>query len=752
MNIKKISSIKNLGQFNDFSWPNNLNEFRKYNFFYGWNYSGKTTLSRVLRCLEIKELHKDYPNAKFSVEADNESITEKNIGNYYLIRVFNEDFIEDNFDWNNENAEIDPVLIMGKESKKLEEQLKQKQKERVETEKQKSDKENEKSQKEKDLQNKLTAKASEIRNILSITNPKEFDKNALEQKIEEVKDNFSEKILTDEELTNLRGIINSQKLDLIPYSTISIELKLEQFISEIKEILNNKVSAQKIIEKLNQNARLSQWVKDGIELHKDETTCQFCGNNLTAERLDELNKHFSKEYDNLIEIINKKDKELQSHLVHLEKYSFPDKARLYSNFKNDYEKEVINFNEKRKEYIEILNNLINELSRKKEKPFESIDIDRSINANVEKEIRDIVKNIQSIIQQHNEKVNSLDKEKENAKEKIKLHYCAKFIIDEKYFEEKESIEKLKEEVKELETKINTIIAEITNIESKIKAAAIGAKKINEYLNKFFGEDRLKIVPMDNGRYKLYRANQIAKNLSTGEKNIISLIYFFAKLEETNFDVNNAVIFIDDPVSSLDANHIHRFYAFLKEKIKNIGQIFITTHNFDFFNLLKDLYKYDLPKEERKNENGKFYLIKKIKNNDGNCSTIENLPNLLLKFKCEYNYLFSLLKKFNDNDDKSQIFLLPNVLRRFFEQYLFMKYPDGKKFNKKADKFFEGSSETDKKTMTLKVMDEYSHEENPEHSLKYPDIQELTDAIKYVLDCIGSTDKDHFDALVNSLNE
>lgn len=748
MKIKKLNKIKYFGQFNDFSWLSNLNEFRKYNFFYGWNYSGKTTLSRVLRCLEIKQLHKDYQNVTFSLELeDNQSLTEKNIGNDYPIRVFNEDFIEDNFNWKDENAEIEPVLILGKESKELEEKLKKKQQEKKQQEDEKNEKEKEKSQKERELQNKLSRKASEIRDILSITNPRDFDRNALEQKIEKIKDSFSEKILTNKKFTNLRGIINIQKLDLIPESTISIELKLEQFISDIKEILNHKASAQKIIEKLNQNARLSQWVKEGIELHKNETTCQFCGNNLTAERLEELNKHFSKEYDKLIETINQKDKDLQNHSQYLAKYSFPDRARLYSNFQNDYEKEVNNFNEKRREYIRILNKLRNELSQKKEKPFESIDIDQSINANVEKEIRDIVKKIQSIIQQHNEKVNSLDKEKENAKEEMKLHYCAEFINEVNYFTEKASIKKLEEEILELQTKINNIDTEIKDIESKIKAAAIGANRINEYLNKFFGEDRLKIVLMNNGRYKLYRNNQIAKNLSTGEKNIISLIYFFAKLEETNFDINNAVIFIDDPVSSLDANHIHRVYAFLSEKIKNIGQLFITTHNFEFFNLLKDLYKYDL-----NNNDGNFYLIKRIKNNNEDCSIIENLPELLQKFKSEYNYLFSLLKKFNDSDDKSnfeQIFLLPNVLRRFFEQYLFMKYPDGNRFKDKATNFFAKFEDKHKGTMALKIMDEYSHESNPEHSLKFPDIQELTDAIKYILECIESIDKDHFNALNNS---
>jgi len=281
-------------------------------------------------------------------------------------------------------------------------------------------------------------------------------------------------------------------------------------------------------------------------------------------------------------------------------------------------------------------------------------------------------------------------------------------------------------------------------EKKEREAEIFRLKNVELVN---ANDKLKIETTDDGKYKLYRNDQIAKNLSTGEKNIISLIYFFAKLEETEFDFNNAVIFIDDPVSSLDSNHIFKAYAFINEKLKDCGQLFITTHNFDFFNLLKDLSKYDL-----KNK-GKFYLVKKIINRTGEFSYIENLPDVLLKFKSEYNYLFSILKPFNELNDKSNfklLYLLPNILRRFSEAYLFMKYPDGKRFKKKYEKFFENESISEKQS-TLKLLDEYSHEESPEHAQKFPDIMEVENAVKFILGTINKKDNEHYKSLCESLN-
>jgi len=134
MKIKKIKKVRNLGIFNDFQWQNSCQEFEQYNFFYGWNYSGKTTLSRIFRCLETKIQHPDFPNAEFSLETDNGNIIQRDISNDYPIRVFNEDFVEKNFHWNNEDAKIEPVLILGEKAKDLENETKKLLKQRKEKE------------------------------------------------------------------------------------------------------------------------------------------------------------------------------------------------------------------------------------------------------------------------------------------------------------------------------------------------------------------------------------------------------------------------------------------------------------------------------------------------------------------------------------------------------------------------------------------------------------------------------------------
>ena len=79
-------------------------DFKKNNLIYGWNRSGKTTISRIFSSCEKqgrfdKENFKQYPeNGEFEILLKTgESIKSQDVENTNLpIKVFNQDFIEDN--------------------------------------------------------------------------------------------------------------------------------------------------------------------------------------------------------------------------------------------------------------------------------------------------------------------------------------------------------------------------------------------------------------------------------------------------------------------------------------------------------------------------------------------------------------------------------------------------------------------------------------------------------------------------------
>ena len=56
MLIRRIKSIKDFGVYQDFKWRGDTPDFENKNIIYGWNYSGKTTLSRFFDLLpDIEE-------------------------------------------------------------------------------------------------------------------------------------------------------------------------------------------------------------------------------------------------------------------------------------------------------------------------------------------------------------------------------------------------------------------------------------------------------------------------------------------------------------------------------------------------------------------------------------------------------------------------------------------------------------------------------------------------------------------------
>ncbi|HOV33453.1 MAG TPA: AAA family ATPase [Candidatus Hydrogenedens sp.] len=745
MKILRIEQIKNLGTFSDFQWNESCDDFKKYNFFYGWNYSGKTTLSRIFKCLEDKSIHPNFPLLQFKLNIDDgNKITEKDIGNDFDIRVFNEEFIEENFKWNDENHEISPVLILGKESIELKEEREKLEKEKLEKEKRKNDLKRERDSKRTNFNDLLTEKATNIRGIIGITNQKEFDRPKLEKEINNIKENYKENILNEKEYQSLLDTLKS-RTDFKIISKVEIKLELNNYINEVRNIMSKRIISQQIIEKFKDNPKLNSWVREGIELHKNETTCQFCGNTLPSDLIERLSKHFSDEFDSIIKEIEDEKVKIENHNKSMEKINFTDMARLFPDFQENYEEIRIQLKNELDNYCRLLKDLKGKLDLKKEKPFEKLDFEE-IKSNQE-QIENIVEQINDIIKGNNEKVQNLENGKNNAKDKIIKHLTAKVIENNDYFNEKQTIDNYEEQINRLNDSISNIEKQIEQINQQIESKSIGAKRINEYLEKFFNDNKLKLNLLENGKYQIFRDEEIAKNLSTGERNIISLIYFFTRLEEVNFNLNQSIIFIDDPVSSLDSNHIFKVYGFLNEKLNIFDQLFITTHNFDFFNLLKDFSRG----KSRSNESA-FFLIKKVSNSSGTKrSIIEDLPKMLKDFKSEYNYLFSILKNFNEKEDKANfefLYLMPNIARRFLELYLYMKYPNGQEFKVKCKKFLENRDM--EKITILKILNEYSHEENIEHATRFPDIYEVENCVNYILSIIEEKDEEHYKALCEYL--
>jgi wobble nucleotide-excising tRNase len=748
--ITKINKIKDFGVFKNFSGAS-LPEFKTFNLIYGWNYSGKTTLSRVFKCLEKGQIHEDYKSATFEFEG--QSVMYDNLLKIKPnIKVFNSDFIKENLKWDSDK--IEPIFILGQENIDLQEKLSKKEialdifnKDLLNFQKNKDEKNNK-------INKSLTDKAREITNILTLG--RGFDRDKLKQLVESVNSGGSQYSLTPNEHDKFKTqAISTDRKPQMDEINIRIS-NLSPTINTVKEILERQSTSEKKIQKLLDNKSLGKWVEDGKYLHEQKNECEFCGNKLPTDLIDRLNKHFSKDYEILkqdIEGILRNIQNLKiSPIIQL-----PAITAFYIDILPDFEREKPILENEISKYNAEIEKLILRLEEKREKPFDKLEIIKVVDN--KEEIEASLKNINKVINRNNKRTDDFSVEKNNSIEKLKCYYALQFENEEQYTKIQNELIKEQSDIQLKEAEKKIIEEEILKIKEQLNETVKGAGKVNEYLKIFFGKDDIKIEPTPDKKFKLLRGNDVAKNLSEGEKTSISFAYFATKLEEQNNKILDSIVYIDDPISSLDSNHLFNIYSFIKNMfyettrdqngskihVCKCKQLFISTHSFEFYNLIYDWFN-DTKKNQTPHE---YFIVERTKNETKNESKLKESNHLIHKYKSEYVYLFFIIYNFslNPSDNFENLYNLPNILRRFVETYLNFKYLSSKNIEESIDSFITNSIERER---ARKFMHYYSHSLTTDKFMKFADLAECIDVVKIILESVKSNDKTHFDSLVSSL--
>lgn len=722
--IERIDIIKNFGVFKNFTCINP--DFKKYNLIYGWNYSGKTTLSRIFRCIELEELHIDFPDSEFELTDDQNNKIKHNKLDYTIskFRIFNTDFVNSNLYWDNQEA--NPIFILGEEDIESQKQIKILEDNRNNLEYTKKKKDKDKSDCEKDLEKKLTDKARELDRIKP-----PYDKRKSKKILEEFQSDLKKHCLNGNVLHEIIKTLNTSPKDKI--SEISLEILSEKKLDEIKEVLD-KTAISQTIERLEKNPKLNNWVRNGLDLHVDKTKCEFCSSKLPENLLETYEEHFSEEYENLLNELNKGIQVLNRLKLII---SFPDDKRIYPRLEGRYKTVKSNFENSINGYNRIIDELAKLLEAKINNPFKKL-ADELIPLNVIS-IHEALKDFNELLSIHNDICDNFQNEQENAFEKLELHYAYEFDNENKYYDALNGMHQLENEIKKINDEIAKKEEEIHKIESQLSDVGKAADKINQDLQSIFGREHIKLEAADENKFKILRDGREAKNLSEGEKTAIAFSYFLTRLEDKETDISEAIIFIDDPISSLDSNHLYNTFAIIKAKLENCDQLFISTHNLEFFNLIKDWFT------KMKGNKSKccYYLIERITSNGNEISIISELPSFLLKYRSEYHYLFYKIKLFatNPTTEFESLYQLPNIIRRFLEAFIGFKYSKGLK-----DGLEMIISDESDRIKIDKFVNNFSHQRDLSRSLVFTDVNECKRIVDIVLEAVKRKDREHYDVL------
>lgn len=732
--IARINRISNFGIYRDFdgSDPSGVPPFKKRNLIYGWNYSGKTTLSRLFQSLQHSERPLPHPEGQFSIVLENGTTCRQNeaIADH-PIRVFNRDYIDANF---REEHRAPAVFIVGEENLQLVERYEELQKAQVRLQERIDQRTAEIRFIESNDDRAASQRASDVGGLLGVRN---FRKPDLERIYPMVRTNPESSIIADEELqAKVDTYRTGDQFERIEFSGYGLP-RLHEEIASVRDLLLRTASFD-AIQSLRENPDVENWIRRGVALHESESGCLFCGSGLSAERLERLGRHFSTASEELLSEIERKIQSLEAFAFDLPRM---DPVAFLQEHRDAVRSALTSLETWLSEASRFRDQLVASLHDKRMKLEREVPLALEL---LSDEGVSALNEISRLVEIHNNSVRDFSTAKERLRVEIQRHYAAVHYSEQQLAEHAATIEKTMQRVSNA-TKAKARLRRITDeIFARINRSARGAERFMELVSFLLRGNEIRVVTFQDTHFQLMRGEQTASRLSEGEKTAIALAYFVTSLEGEEEDLSNSIIYVDDPISSLDSNHVYAVYALIQERLEAASQIFVSTHNSEFFNLLKARWLKNRDQRFRNNSEG--YYIRRRSNENGAFSEIEKLPELLRNFQSEYQFVFSQLYQFSreDTPDERSAYSSLNLVRKFLEAYLGFKKPHITAWHEKLDLLFD--SEEERREMH-KLVDDASHLQAMGRMLQEPTFVSLAHSrVQCLLEALRTKDPEHYSSL------
>ncbi|MXZ48707.1 MAG: AAA family ATPase [Candidatus Dadabacteria bacterium] len=751
--LTNIERIDGLGIFYDYKKAADLEDFGRFNILYGMNGSGKTTLSRMFASFNVGNSD-DYPSLKYKITSDEGQFKE---GQYYpcMIRVFNSDYIDSNL--GEIEGQLNPIFIIGKENKSLVGQIQTDEQTLSAFEEEVRTKTDERKRLEVLRGKKFTDIARIIASETSGQVTRTYRKPNAEAAFAAMEEENS---LSEAELTKNCSTLRQkslEKIDAIYLDTVNllseerpVSLNLVQAISALEsstQAILLQTSDSLAIQRLRDNPDIGGWIEQGLILHEKHSSekCEYCGQDITAERMEALGRHFNQSDKLLKQRIESLIQDAKLIMSTVKAVITPIKSQLYDELQCDYQSHLEAFEDAKTTLLDDLGNfhdcLKDKLQRRTEQvPFTLKEINPSTFYKKLEALNDL-------IALHNGKTESFEKHVRAATNAIETHHLTSIREDVlAYDAEIKEIDQRLEAIKEGDSATGelgtgALKKRIYKNRQKVSNTTQAAARLTDLLQTFLGRNELQFEPEGEG-YRILRNGEAAKRLSEGEKTAITFIYFIVQLEDQDFDLQNGIVVIDDPVSSLDSNSVYQAFSFLKNAIKNAKQAFLLTHNFDFLRLLLNWCKNIRPNSIRR----KYYmLLCDLKSDGSRQATIKPLDKELLQNESEYSYLFKLLYFFKSDGTIAGSYHIPNVARKVLEAFLEFYYPGSQSMYHKLERV---NFDENKKTALLKFANDLSH--SPGKGFDPALVPETQNNVKYLLEMIETVSPIHYASLKASV--
>ncbi len=728
------------GVLRDFTWAAKLPTFGRYNLIYGWNGSGKTTISKLFRALETRTVP---ANGEVTFTINAADVSGRDFGQVTLpVRVFNRDFVTESV-FPLGGGEVPHILVVGKESVEKQKEVEKLRKNLADAQTELESGRSKKRDADKALDKHGIDRAAVIKETLRSSGSNQYnnyDKSTFRmraQSMVEAGDKETHRLSDSDRATLLVQHRSSPKPKLQPLTyQLPVLMTLANTVSEL--LSTTVVSAA--IQSLKDDPSLSAWVRQGLGLHQERQVdqCLFCEQGLPGDRLATIEAHFNVEYEQFMKRLDADIGRLNTAAEAGAGLTLPNRAELYDDLAAEYAAAEAALRQAVASTNAFINSLVQALTDKRGRPFEKLE------PNVGRPAVDstVVGRLNEVIQKHNQACDDFQTRVTTARQRLEADSVAG-VLDE-FQSLKNSVHASETAVSEADAKTNRLNEQIEMLERAIVEHRQPAEELNDDLRKYLGHSELRLEIKDTG-YTITRNGIPAQALSEGETTAIALLYFLKSLKDRRFDLAKGVVVLDDPVSSLDANALYLAFGFIRQRTQEAAQLFILTHNFTFFRLVRNWLHHLKGKDKKQ---ARFYMLDCVSDGSQRCSTIRPLDPLLEKYESEYHYLFARIYRAARASPPPMLedsYILPNMARRLLEAFLAFRQPQvsGELWQKLKDVNFDEA----KKLRILRFLHTHSHGDTigePEHDPS--SLGEARSVLKNLLEFIKDQDPGHFAAM------
>lgn len=648
-----ISSVATFG-----TTPEQVNALSLFNFFFGSNGSGKTTVSRVI-AEETK-----FPTCSVTWKA----------GTKLQPLVYNHDFVERNF---NQSPELKGVFTLGEKQVDTLTKIATAKGEfdaltaKIETLTQRlqgadgnSGKKGELATLEARLKDKCWAQKQ--KHDAKLQGGFEGYRNSSEK--------FKGKVL-QELAANKASLLTLAELEkkaesvfgLTPTEEASVpSVDAAQLLAhEANPILKKRVIGKEDVDIAAMIKKLgnSDWVREGRAFYEvNEGTCPFCQQSASDAFAQSLNEYFdetfvtdSKAIDDLATDYATEAARIQKQLASI--IASPSKFLDVEKLKAE------------KELLDARITLNNQrLAGKKKEASQVVELESV--SNVFAAIKTLIDTANTQVAAHNTTVANIASERKTLTAQVWKFVLEELKADLTAF--KTAKDGLDKAISAMTTQISDATtdkakkeAEIRELEKQTTSIQPTIDGVNSLLSSF-GFQGFKLAKAASGTsYKLVRSDgsDAKATLSEGEKTFVTFLYFYHLLKGSDSDSGMAtdrIVVFDDPVSSLDSDILFIVGSLIKglfDEVRagtgHIKQIFVLTHNVYFH---KEVTYNPKRKDVAMNEES-FWIIRR----PGLVTKVDKHPTNPIK--TSYELLWAEVRK----PERSNL-AIQNTLRRILENY------------------------------------------------------------------------------------